>query len=344
VDATVPSAPTAALAFGPSHDAPADSGPTAVSAALRPAVQLVSVSKRYHPSAPPALDHVTLDVWEGELLFLLGPSGSGKTTALRLIAGYETPDSGSVVLGGMVANALPAHRRNVGMVFQSYALFPHMTVAQNVAFGLRMRGAPRAARDERTSWALDLVRLPGLAWRYPAELSGGQQQRVALARALAFGPTLLLLDEPFANLDRHLREEMRVEFRALQRRLGLTTIFVTHDQEEALGLADRVAVLDQGRLVRAGAPLPSGAGYPPAWPGRIDRVDVAGPRAVYVVGLDAGPEVRVPEPAADGAPRWPAGAAVAVTTTGAAACLLCPAGEGAARPAAAPFAPGGAGS
>jgi ABC-type Fe3+/spermidine/putrescine transport system ATPase subunit len=219
-----------------------------------PTAQLFAVSKRYRPDAPPAVDRLTLDVEEGEFLFLLGPSGSGKTTALRLLGGYETPDAGTVVLQGTVANRVPAHRRNVGMVFQGYALFPHLTVAQNVAFGLRMRGAPRREQAARVGWALGLVRLSGLEARLPHELSGGQQQRVALARAVAFGPALLLLDEPFANLDRHLRDELRGELKALQRRLRLTTVFVTHDQEEALSMADRIAVLDHGRLEQAGPP------------------------------------------------------------------------------------------
>ncbi|MDQ3699539.1 MAG: ABC transporter ATP-binding protein, partial [Chloroflexota bacterium] len=218
------------------------------------AVSMVGIGKRYAPGAPPALEHLTLEVAEGELLFLLGPSGSGKTTTLRLIAGYERPDAGTILFGGVPVQDVPAHRRNVGMVFQSYALFPHMTVAQNVAFGLRMRGASRQERARAVAWALDLVKLPGLEGRFPRELSGGQQQRVALARALAFRPALLLLDEPLANLDRYLRAEMRLELKALQRRLGVTTVFVTHDQEEALALADRVAVLDGGRLQQVGAP------------------------------------------------------------------------------------------
>ncbi len=218
------------------------------------AVQLAGVCKRFAPGAPQALDHLTLEVAEGEFLFLLGPSGCGKTTALRLIGGYERPDAGVVALGGAVVNDVPAHQRNVGMVFQHYALFPHMTVAQNVAFGLRMRRVPSDERSRAVDWALNLVRLAGMGGRYPRELSGGQQQRVALARAIAFRPALLLLDEPFANLDRHLRDEMRLELKVLQRRLGLTTVFVTHDQEEALAMADRVAVLDRGRLQQAGAP------------------------------------------------------------------------------------------
>ena len=222
--------------------------------AVAPAVALANVCKRYAHAAAPALDHLSLEAREGEFLFLLGPSGSGKTTALRLIGGYEHPNSGEVRLGGALVNAVPAHKRNVGMVFQHYALFPHLSVGQNVAFGLRMRGAARREQQAAVEWALDLVRLPGLAGRTPCELSGGQQQRVALARALAFRPRLLLLDEPLANLDRHLRDEMRLELKALQRRLGVTTIFVTHDQEEALALADRVAVLDGGRLEEAGTP------------------------------------------------------------------------------------------
>ncbi len=233
-------------AYAPAAFAPATSAPATFS--------LEDVTRRYLPTSPPALDCLSIDARAGELLFLLGPSGSGKTTALRLIGGYERPDAGAVLLGGAVANQLPPHRRNVGMVFQNYALFPHLTVAQNVAFGLRMRGKDRRAQAEAVEWALALVRLTGLEGRYPRELSGGQQQRVALARAIAFKPALLLLDEPLANLDRHLRDEMRLELKALQRQLGLTTVFVTHDQEEALALADRIAVLHHGRLEALGTP------------------------------------------------------------------------------------------
>ncbi|MBI3974468.1 MAG: ABC transporter ATP-binding protein [Chloroflexi bacterium] len=231
-----------------------ESGPAAPGGHGNVAAGLRGVTMRYPSQAEPALRHVTLEVAEGEFVCLLGPSGSGKTTALRLIAGHEQPQSGTVVLGGCSANGVPAHRRNVGMVYQSHALFPHLTVAHNVAFGLRMRGVARAAQYERVAWALDLVRLGQAGERYPDELSGGQQQRVALARALAIEPSVLLLDEPFANLDRHLRDDMRLELKALQRRLGITTIFVTHDQEEALALADRIAILSGGRLEQTGPP------------------------------------------------------------------------------------------
>ena len=217
------------------------------------------------------------------------------------------------------------------MVYQDYALFPHLTVAQNVAFGLRMRGTPRREQAARVAWALDLVRLSGLETRFPHELSGGQQQRVALARAVAFGPALLLLDEPFANLDRHLRDEMRLELKTLQRHLRLTTVFVTHDQEEALSLAGRIAVLDQGRLKQAGRPAAAPPGAPPAWPGTVERATTSDSRTVFVVRLDAGPVVQVVESNPDGAARWLPGATVYVTATGASACLLAaPASLGAA--------------
>jgi ABC-type Fe3+/spermidine/putrescine transport system ATPase subunit len=215
-------------------------------------LELRGVTKRYAASV--ALDEVSLAVSPGELLFVLGPSGAGKSTLLRLIGGYDRPDRGDVMIGGRSVVDVPVHRRNIGMMFQSYALFPHMTVADNVGFGLRMRGVERPLRDERVRWALGLVRLDRLEARYPRELSGGQQQRVALARAIAFRPAVLLLDEPLASLDRRLRDEMRVELRQLQRTLGITTIFVTHDQEESLTMADRVVVMHRGAVQQVAAP------------------------------------------------------------------------------------------
>ncbi len=195
-----------------------------------------------------ALDGVSLAVTEGELLTILGPSGSGKTTLLKVVAGFETPDAGTVRVDGAAITALPPARRDIGMVFQNYALFPHLTVKGNVAFPLEMRNIARAEIERRVSDALALVELAGYEARLPRQLSGGQQQRVALARAIVFNPRLLLLDEPFGALDRKLRETMQLEVRRLQRRLGLTTIFITHDQEEALVLSDRIAVMNRGAI------------------------------------------------------------------------------------------------
>jgi len=203
---------------------------------------------------PPAVDHVSLDVARGECIALLGPSGCGKTTTLRLVAGFITPDVGGIVLEGRRIERLPPYRREIGMVFQNYALFPHMTAAGNVAFGLEMRNIPAPERRTRVAEALDMVGLADFAQRYPAQLSGGQQQRVALARALVTRPSLLLLDEPLSNLDAGLRIEMRQEIGRLRKSLGITTLFVTHDQEEALALADRIAVMQQGRIVECAAP------------------------------------------------------------------------------------------
>ncbi len=201
-----------------------------------------------------AVDAVTLEVGQGELVALLGPSGCGKTTTLRMVAGFVRPSAGRVLIGGEDVTERPAHRRNMGVVFQSYALFPHLDVRDNVAFGLRMRGLGEAARRARAGEALEMVALSHLAGRYPSQLSGGQQQRVALARALVIEPSVLLLDEPLSNLDAHLRAEMRGEIRRLQQRLSITTLFVTHDQEEALAMSDRIAVMNRGRLVEAGRP------------------------------------------------------------------------------------------
>ncbi|MGE5151692.1 MAG: ABC transporter ATP-binding protein [Rhodospirillaceae bacterium] len=195
-----------------------------------------------------ALDGVSLDIASGELLTILGPSGSGKTTLLKVVAGFETPDAGAVTVDGVDITTMPPAKRDIGMVFQNYALFPHLTVARNVAFPLEMRNVPRIEVDKRVGEALSLVELTGFEQRLPRQLSGGQQQRVALARAIVFNPRLLLLDEPFGALDRKLRETMQLEVRRLQRRLGLTTIFITHDQEEALVLSDRIAVMNRGAI------------------------------------------------------------------------------------------------
>jgi ABC-type Fe3+/spermidine/putrescine transport system ATPase subunit len=200
------------------------------------------------------LHGVSLDVAEGECLALLGPSGCGKTTTLRAVAGFVQPTSGDIRVGGRSVVALPPHRRNLGLVFQDYALFPHMTVAENVGYGLRMRGLPRGQIGGAVDGALRLVRLEGMGQRYPAEMSGGQRQRVALARALVIRPDILLLDEPLAALDRKLRDQMQVELQRIRRETGITTVIVTHDQEEALSLADRVAVMFEGRIAETGRP------------------------------------------------------------------------------------------
>lgn len=216
------------------------------------AVSVVAVEKRY--GAVQAVRGISLEAKAGEFLSLLGPSGSGKTTVLMMIAGFEIPDTGEIGIGGRDVTYVPANRRDVGMVFQRYALFPHMTVAENIGFPLRMRRVPRAEIAARIEQALALVRLEGYEARLPAQLSGGQQQRVALARAIVFRPPVLLMDEPLAALDKKLRLAMQLEVRRLQRKLGLTVLYVTHDQEEALTMSDRVAVLNDGRVEQVGTP------------------------------------------------------------------------------------------
>ncbi|MGE0240804.1 MAG: ABC transporter ATP-binding protein [Parvibaculaceae bacterium] len=218
-----------------------------------PHLELRGIRKTF--GAFTALDAIDLAVRPGELLTLLGPSGSGKTTLLRVIAGFEQPDAGGVHLEGHDITDRPAAARNIGMVFQNYALFPHMTVSGNVAFPLEMRALPKLQIAERVAAALTLVDLADLGDRLPSQLSGGQQQRVALARALVFEPSLLLLDEPFGALDRKLREGLQLEVRRLQQRLGITTIFITHDQEEALILSDRIVVMDRGGIEQIGTPV-----------------------------------------------------------------------------------------
>jgi iron(III) transport system ATP-binding protein len=215
-------------------------------------LELESLSKRFGETA--AVDALSLEVASGELLTLLGPSGCGKTTTLRMVAGFESPSSGVIRIAGRDVTRLAPQKRGVGMVFQNYALFPHLSVAENVAFGLASNGVARAEAARRAADALALVGLEGLGGRRVQQLSGGQQQRVALARALAPEPPLLLLDEPLSNLDAALREHTRMELRALLKRVGITAIFVTHDREEAFALSDRVALLEGGRLQQLGTP------------------------------------------------------------------------------------------
>jgi ABC-type Fe3+/spermidine/putrescine transport system ATPase subunit len=215
-----------------------------------PAVEVEGLSRRFGDFT--ALDHVDLTIREGEFFSLLGPSGCGKTTLLRILAGLDLPDEGTVRIGGVDAGDIPPHRRPVNTVFQSYALFPHMTVRDNVAFGLRMKRVPPAALAERVDRALDMVQIEHFADRKPAQLSGGQKQRVALARAFINEPEVLLLDEPLGALDLKLRKELQVELSALQKRLGITFVFVTHDQEEALVMSDRIAVMRAGKIEQLG--------------------------------------------------------------------------------------------
>ncbi len=215
-------------------------------------IQLGNIAHRF--GTTPVLNGVSLDIHSGELFFLLGPSGCGKTTLLRIIAGFQAPDSGDLSMGASRVNDLPPHRRNVGMVFQNYALWPHLSVFDNVAYGLEVRKVPNPERRRRVEEALELVRLGNLGARLPGELSGGQQQRVALARALVIRPDVLLLDEPLSNLDARLRLELRDEIRRIQEATRVTTVYVTHDQREALALADRVAVMEGGRVAQVGKP------------------------------------------------------------------------------------------
>lgn len=217
-----------------------------------PALRLQALVKRFGAHA--AVDGVDLAVALGEFVTLLGPSGCGKTTTLNLIAGFLAPDSGFIALNGRLVQDLPPFKRDLGMVFQDYALFPHMSVADNVAFGLKMRGVSREETATRVAEALSLVKLDGFDARRPNQLSGGQRQRVALARALVIRPAMLLLDEPLSNLDATLRAQMRIELRRLHRELGITTVFVTHDQAEAMALSTRVAVFDRGAVIQVGTP------------------------------------------------------------------------------------------
>ncbi len=293
-----------------------------VSGRAAPLVRFEGVTKRFGEVT--AVDRVDLDIAEGEFFALLGPSGCGKTTLMRLLAGFEAPDAGRVLLNGQDIAGLPPHRRPSSMMFQTYALFPHLNVEQNVGFGLRQQGWDKARAAARVEEMLGLVRLEGLNRRKPDQLSGGQKQRVALARALAPGPKILLLDEPLAALDRRLREDTQLELKALQRRLGLTFMIVTHDQDEAMVVADRIGVMRVGGVAQVGAPrevyerpanryvaeflgeanlFPEGSGFrlvrpermeiaakgaPGAIEGRIVEIAYFGDRTRYVVRSDAG--------------------------------------------------------
>lgn len=225
----------------------------AVSRATSVGISISNVSKRY--GSFNALDDVSLNVASGEFLTLLGPSGSGKTTLLNILAGFAPLGSGSIRFGDVDVSTLPPHKRGIGVVFQHYALFPHMNVHGNVAFPLGIRGVRERERNDRVGWALSLVQLEGLGSRRISELSGGQKQRVALARAIVFEPSIILMDEPLSALDKQLRERMQLELRKLHDKLRSTTVYVTHDQREALTMSDRIAVMNKGRIVQLGAPL-----------------------------------------------------------------------------------------
>ena len=230
----------------------AAANPPAAIGALGARVRFDRIEKRYGPVT--AVDEVTLDVAPGEFVTLLGPSGSGKTTTLMMLAGFEVPTAGEIYVDDEPIAAVPPYRRNIGMVFQNYALFPHMTVGENIAFPLQMRKMSRAEIVAQTSQVLELVGLPGYEGRYPRQLSGGQQQRVAVARALVFNPRVLLMDEPLGALDKQLRERLQLEIKELHEQLGVTIIYVTHDQQEALVMSDRIAVMNDGRIEQCGLP------------------------------------------------------------------------------------------
>jgi len=215
-------------------------------------VTLTDIVKRFE--AFTAVHKTSLEIPDGAFVTLLGPSGCGKTTTLRMVAGLLDPTEGEILIKGRMVNDVPIHKRNLGLVFQNYALFPHKTIAENVAFGLKYRGVGKEEQKKRVQDVLDLVQLPGVGERYPKQLSGGQQQRIALARAIVIEPDVLLLDEPLSALDANLREDMRVELKRIQERIGVTTIFVTHDQSEALAMSDQIVVMSAGRVEQVGAP------------------------------------------------------------------------------------------
>src|SRR5829696_2864246 len=211
-----------------------------------------AIEKRYQ--AVRAVDGIDLDIAPGEFLTLLGPSGSGKTTSLMMLAGFEIPTDGEIYVDGEPIAAIPPYKRNIGMVFQNYALFPHMTVGENIAFPLKLRKLPKNEVRRRTAEALELVKLPGYEGRFPRQLSGGQQQRIAVARALVFNPRVLLMDEPLGALDKQLRESLQLEIKSLHDQLGVTILYVTHDQQEALVMSDRIAVMNEGKIEQIGTP------------------------------------------------------------------------------------------
>jgi spermidine/putrescine ABC transporter ATP-binding subunit len=279
-----------------------------VALAREVAVRLDGVTKRF--GAITAVSDVTIDVYSGEFLTLLGPSGCGKTTLLNLVAGFLDPDVGDIVIGGERVTDVPTFQRDIGMVFQNYALFPHMTVFENVAFGLRMRKVPDLDVRHGVNEALDIVRLADYGERKPRELSGGQQQRVALARAIVINPQVLLLDEPLSALDKNLRTRMQVELKEIQRRIGITTIFVTHDQSEALSLSDRVAVISNGVIQQISGPdetyrNPHNS-FVASFIGDINRIEgtVAGDDGDDV-SIDIGSGRRILAPAGGSAPSNP---------------------------------------
>ncbi|HEY8337950.1 MAG TPA: ABC transporter ATP-binding protein [Tardiphaga sp.] len=258
---------------------------------------LDAITHRYAGGAI-AVENINLDVKGGEIIALLGPSGCGKTTLLRIVAGFIAQSQGRIIIGDEIVDMLPPNRRAVGIVFQNYALFPHLTIAENVAYGLAARGVDTATRKREAQRLLELVQLSSMGERLPRQLSGGQQQRVALARALAIKPSILLLDEPFAALDKNLRLDMQIEVKRLQRVAGITTLIVTHDQEEALSMADRVAVLSQGHLEQFGSPadvydrpqtlfVNTFVGSTNRMPGTVVSADATGAK----VRLDAGAEI-----------------------------------------------------
>ncbi|MEO3930311.1 ABC transporter ATP-binding protein [Micromonosporaceae bacterium B7E4] len=283
-------------------------------------IVLRNLVKTYPGTRSPATDDISLEVRDGEFLVLVGPSGCGKTTLLRMIAGLESPDSGSVHIGGRDVTDLPARQRGLSMVFQSYAIWPHMRVRQNIAFGLAMRKTPKAEIDRRVGEAAELLHLTEYLDRYPAQLSGGQRQRVAVARAIVTDADVLLMDEPLSNLDALLRMEFRTELKRIVGKLGTTTVYVTHDQAEALSLGDRIAVLREGRVAQVGPPLevydsPADEfvggflGAPPMnfLPARVEVVEPTGAAILLTVDL-AGRQLKVQAPPTfrigPGSPVW----------------------------------------
>jgi spermidine/putrescine transport system ATP-binding protein len=267
-----------------------------------PKVRLDGVERRY--GATLALESLSLDIRDGEFLTLLGPSGCGKTTTLRIIAGFIDPTAGRVLIDGRDLIQLPPSRRDIGMVFQNYALFPHLTVAENIAFGMKQRGASLEARRRRVTELLDLVQMPAFGERYPAELSGGQRQRVAIARAVAHPPKMLLMDEPLGALDLKLREQMQQELRAIQRALKITTLYVTHDQTEAMTMSDRIVVMQAGRVEQVGEPeqiytCPASR-FVASFVGRINFMSI---RTVGTSAVIAGRQIKLPTVHFDERPR-----------------------------------------